>query len=147
MIGLRQGMLVLGCVAMVGCSGWRGGVEDPGQGIGVASDAGATVLTGEEFAGATGSVLRAMQGKVPNMKVDQAVDRCPGITFRASKDHDGTNYPEVYLDGTRTSDTCILESLRASDVERVEVYRRGVTTRPGYTTSSQGLILIFSRRS
>jgi hypothetical protein len=62
------------------------------------------------------------------------VNSVPGITD-----------PLVYLDGTRTRDTCILEQLRATDVERVEIYPMGVTTRPGYSTHPHGLILVFMR--
>jgi hypothetical protein len=138
------GLAVL--VTVASCGAWNGGPERDGDGIGIAGEAGATVITGEELHAATGSVLRALLGKVPNMKVDQAVGRCPSITFRASRDLHGFNYPDVYLDGTRASNTCILETLPASDAERVEVYPQGVTTRPGYRGSNQGLILIFSRR-
>jgi hypothetical protein len=55
--------------------------------------------------------------------------------------------PHVYVDGTRTTDTCILETLRAEDVERIEVYPQGFTTRPGYGTHANGLILVFMRSS
>jgi len=41
------------------------------------------------------------------------------------------------------TDTCILESLRAQDVESVEIYPMGFTTRPGYASHAHGLILVF----
>lgn len=141
-------VLAVGLVAnAAGCAGWRGGPDPDHEGIGVGASAGAIVVTAEELHGAMGPVLRALQGKVPNMKVDQAPGRCPAITFRGPKELGGTNYPQVYLDGTRASNTCLLETVQASDVERVEIYPQGVTSRPGYGTSNQGLILLFSRRT
>jgi hypothetical protein len=53
--------------------------------------------------------------------------------------------PQVYVDGTRATDTCILQSLRSDDVDSVEVYPMGVTKRPGYATHAHGLILVFLR--
>ncbi len=51
------------------------------------------------------------------------------------------------MDGTRALDTCILGMLRAGDVRRVEIYPMGVTTRPGYSPHSHGLILVFLREA
>jgi hypothetical protein len=53
--------------------------------------------------------------------------------------------PQVYVDGTRTVDTCILESLTTDNIESIEIYPMGVTMRPGYSTHAHGLILIFMR--
>jgi len=49
------------------------------------------------------------------------------------------------VDGARATDTCVLESLRATDIGRVEVYPQGFTSRPGYRTHAEGLILVFMR--
>ena len=57
----------------------------------------------------------------------------------------GAIKPHVYVDGTLSADTCILESLRTNDVRSVEVYPQGFTKRPGYATHAHGLILIFMR--
>ena len=51
--------------------------------------------------------------------------------------------PIVYVDGARAIDTCILESLRTQDVESVELYPMGFTSRPGYASHAHGLILVF----
>jgi hypothetical protein len=129
------------------CGGtWDSTIEAVEPGPGIQEVDGATVLTGGELFDQQGSVLRAMSGKIPNMKVDVGpAGRCPAIAFRRSKDIHGANSPLGYLDGVRANDTCILVSLQANDLERVEVYPQGFTTRPGYGTSTHGLILLFSR--
>ncbi len=130
-----------------GCGGSWHGVSPPElEGNGIESSAGATVLTAEELHAATGSVLRALVGKVPNMNVRfVGGERCPSIALRRARDINGYNFPLVYLDGTRSNSTCILETLPAAELDRVEIYPQGFTTRPGYSTSSHGLILLFSR--
>jgi hypothetical protein len=90
------------------------------------------------------TVLAAMAPHMPSMRV--ATDRdCPGITLRSSRAPNDNSAPLVYVDGTRTVGTCALVELSPRDVERVEVYPLGGTTRPGYARSSNGLILIFMK--
>ncbi len=116
------------------------------EGNGITNSGGATVITAEELHTASGSVLRALMGKVPNMKVEFiGTDRCPAIALRRAKDFHGFNFPDVYLDGTRATNTCILDNLPAAELDRVEIYPQGFTVRPGYGTSTHGLILLFSR--
>jgi hypothetical protein len=86
-----------------------------------------------------------MSGKVPNFRVRRSTGECPEISLRNHVSSPTPVNPPVYVDGTRTTDTCILESLRTADVERVEVYPQGFTTRPGYRTHAYGLILVFMR--
>ncbi len=140
-------VLVLGALGLGACaSGWTATPKQGMDGNGVNAADGATVVTAEELHGSNGSVLRAIMGKVPNMKVNFiGLDRCPAITLRHYKDIHGNNFPLVYLDGTRTTNTCILETLPAYDLDRVEIYPMGFTKRPGYGTHTQGLILLFSR--
>jgi hypothetical protein len=59
----------------------------------------------------------------------------------------GSNDPDVYVDGTRTNDTCPLITISAISTERIEVYPLGMTSRPGYPSSGHGLILIFTARA
>lgn len=137
----------VGLLVLTACGGLGAGPAQPGtEGIGVESVDGATVVTAGELVRTNGSVLQAIQGKIPNMKVDASPQRCPAITLRASKRFTGVNYPDVYVDGIRAQNTCILETLGAQDVNRVEIYSQGFTTRPGYGTSGHGLILLFMRR-
>lgn len=145
---LTRPLLAVLLFCVPGCGGsWTGAPAPELEGTGVASIAGATVVTAEELHTHGGTVLRAILGKVPNLKVEfVGVGRCPSIALRRAKDFRGYNYPSVYLDGTHAQNTCILESLQAGDLDRVEIYPQGFTTRPGYATSTHGLILLFSRQ-
>ena len=136
-------ILLVGFTLLTGCGPLRTG----GQGDstdGVLFDKGAVILTGSALADGPGTVLAAMSGKVPNFRVRHS-GHCPEIILRANTSFQGEVNPQVYVDGTRASDTCILETLRTEDVERVEVYPQGFTTRPGYATHAHGLILVFLR--
>lgn len=86
-----------------------------------------------------------MIGKVPSFRVLPRTSQCPEIRLRSNVNARGAVSPHVYVNGTRASNTCVLESLRTTDVERVEVYPRGFTNRPGYGTHAHGLILVFTR--
>jgi hypothetical protein len=112
---------------------------------GVFMENGGIVITGRALQDGPGNVLAAMSGKVPSMRVHRSGDACPEIMLRNSVNFKGVVNPQVYVDGTRTTDTCILDSLRTSDVERVEVYPLGFTTRPGYARHAHGLILVFMK--
>jgi hypothetical protein len=112
---------------------------------GVSADDGAIVLTGSSLRDGAGDLLATMVGKVPNFRVRRLRQRCPQITLRNAVSYQSVVNPHIYVDGARATDTCILETLSASDVERVEVYSNGVTTRPGYGRHAHGLILVFMR--
>lgn len=141
---LRRLPLAALLVLAASCGGWREG--GGGRSDAVTSSQGATVIDGDELGRTHGSLLRAMLGKVPNMKVNfTGLQRCPAIALRRAEDINGKNFPDVYVDGTRANNTCILESLQAQDAALVEIYPMGFTRRPGYGTSGQGLILVFLR--
>jgi hypothetical protein len=69
------------------------------------------------------------------------------IELRGKDSVEGNNEPDVYVDGTRTTDTCPLVTIQAVQTERIEVYAMGMTSRPGYPSSGHGLILIFLSRA
>ena len=73
--------------------------------------------------------------------------RCPVVELRGKDSVAGSSNPDVYVDGTRTVDTCPLVTLQAMEARRVEVYPLGITPRAGYPSSSHGLILIFVQRA
>ncbi|MGH7502632.1 MAG: hypothetical protein ACREL7_12865 [Longimicrobiales bacterium] len=106
---------------------------------------GAIVLSGRALEDGSGTVLAAMAHKVPSFRIQRHAEMCPEIVLRSHVSFSGQVNPHVYVDGTRATDTCILEALRTDDVERVEVYPLGFTTRPGYGRHAQGLILVFLR--
>ena len=145
-----RSLLALTTLASLGCGGtWRETPRpDPGHGE-VRNMGSATVVSGHDLHDTGGSVLRAIMGKVPNMRVTYTVgmNRCPSIAMRTFEDHRGTDRPSVYVDGTHVNDTCILETLDAREVDRVEIYPMGFTHRPGYTSHNGGLILVFLRQS
>jgi hypothetical protein len=112
---------------------------------GVRMEDGAIVLTGATLADGPGDILRAMTGKVPNSRVRRLRGECPQITLRNAVSFQSVVNPHVYVDGARATDTCVLETLQARDVARVEVYASGATNRPGYGRHAHGLILVFMR--
>ncbi len=113
---------------------------------GVTSRDGGIIISGVALDDGRGSILSAMRGKVPSMRVRRPAGECPRISLRNFVTFATVVNPHVYVDGTRTSGTCILESLRTQDVESVEVYPMGVTRRPGYAPHPHGLILVFMRQ-
>lgn len=108
-------------------------------------DAGATVISGPALLDGSGSIIESLRGKVPGLQIRSDAGPCPRITLRNDASYQTQVSPRVYVDGTQASDTCILESLRSRDVESVEVYPTGVTSRPGYGVHAHGLILVFMR--
>lgn len=117
----------------------------PQQRRGATMENGGIVLQGQDLGDGSGDLLNTMMGKVPNFRVRRTGENCPQITLRNAVSYQSVVNPHVYVDGTRATDTCILESLRGGDVERVEVYPSGVTIRPGYGRHAHGLILVFMR--
>jgi hypothetical protein len=112
--------------------------------------AGAVVLTSEALAGESSlSILDAIRRVVPQLRVSQGAgpNRCPVIELRGKDSVTGSSNPDVYVDGTRTVDTCPLVSIQASEARRIEVYPLGITPRAGYPSSGHGLILIFLQRA
>ena len=106
---------------------------------------GATIISGVTLERETGSVIDALVGRVPNFRVQKVAGSCPQISLRTHVSFQSVTDPHVYVDGTRIADTCVLESLRAQNVELVEIYPMGFTKRPGYATHAHGLILVFLR--
>lgn len=142
----RVAVAILAAFVAASCATLGGRGEDEGEeASGVSFERGAVVLSGAALMDGSGSVLGAMTGKVPNFRVQQNGNGCPGITLRSYVSYVGLANPHVYVDGTRATDTCVLETLRTNDVQRVEVYPQGFTRRPGYGTHAPGLILVFMR--
>lgn len=137
------------CAVLTGCAGLQGSGSD----VGIAPDDGAervgltasaTVLARDDI-GDQGMVLDALARGIPGVRSVRST-ACPQIVLRGRSSLTSPTNPLVYVDGTRTADTCILSSIRAADVRRVEVYPMGVSQRPGYSTHHGGLLLIFTRR-
>lgn len=129
-------------IAVLAACGFTLGATDDAS---VRSNGGGTVVSGPALMDGHGSILESLRGKVPGLNIRNDGDPCPRITLRNDASYRTQVSPLVYVDGTRTMDTCILESLRSRDVEMVEVYPTGVTNRPGYIMHPHGLILVFLR--
>src|SRR5436305_839410 len=95
------------------------------------------------------TVLDAVRKAMPQLHISSwsQYSRCPNLELRGKDSVTGSSNPDVYVDGTRTVDTCPLVTIQAMDAQRIEVYSLGVTSRPGYPSSGHGLILIFLQRS
>lgn len=137
--------VALAIIPLLAACGPLGVKNERQPGGGVAMENGGLVLTGASLADGRGDLLSTMMGKVPNLRVRRVKERCPQITLRNAVSYQSVVNPHVYVDGARATDTCILESLAAHDVDRVEVYPTGVTNRPGYGRHAHGLILVFMR--
>lgn len=144
-MSVRAGVVVAPLLALMGACASFGSQPSGGSGGGVESRDGAIVLSGVALEDGRGTVLAAIRGKVPGMRIQRHPDACPEVNLRRSVSYIEIPNPHVYVDGIRATDTCVLEQLRAGDVEFLEVYPSGVTRRPGYGSHTYGLILIFMR--
>jgi len=95
------------------------------------------------------TVLDVIRHQMPQLRISgwTQYTRCPILQLRGMDSVEGKNDPDVYVDGTRTSDTCPLVTIQAVSTERIEVYPMGMTSRAGYPSSGHGLILIFLARA
>lgn len=120
-----------------------------GQPLG-ATTAGTTVITGDALTGdATLTLLDAIRRALPQMRIVQGATpgSCPLIDLRGRDRIFGASNPDIYVDGTRTIDTCPLVTIQAMNARRIEVYPLGVTPRAGYISHGHGLILVFLQRA
>lgn len=140
---VMRGVATLLLGASTACTGLPAGI---GSGTPPASSprlGSAIVISGQQLWGRSGDLLSAMSGRISNMRVDRRSSGCPLVTLRGAKTIVGTSNPQVYVDGMRLSDTCILDQIRVAEVERVEVYPGGSAGRAGYRSSPYGLIAVF----
>jgi hypothetical protein len=140
------------CVLVSGCATTRpfDRSSEPGGRPLSTTTAGTVILTGEALSANVGwTVLDAIRRAMPQVKVStgRGVTPCPLVELRGKDSVTGSSDPDVYVDGTRTVDTCPLMTLQAIEASRIEVYPLGVTSRPGYPSRGHGLILIFLQRA
>lgn len=110
---------------------------------------GAVVLAGQALSAEAGlTILDAIRRAMPQVQVSGYTENhCPIVELRGKDSMVGSSDPDVYVDGTRTVDTCPLVTLDATEASRIEVYPSGVTPRPGYASRGHGVILIFLQRA
>jgi len=138
-------------VLVVGCATSRtfDRSTEPGGRPLPTTTAGSVIITGDALLADPGrTVLDAIRQAMPQLKVSGwTANRCPIVELRGKDSVTGSSDPDVYVDGTRTVDTCPLVSLPAMQTHRIEVYPLGITPRPGYPSRGHGLILIFLQRA
>jgi len=139
-------------VVAVGCQTSRAydRSNDPGGRPLSPTTTGSLIITGRALASdPSRSVLDVIRHSMPQLRITgwTPYTRCPMLELRGKDSMEGSNDPDVYVDGTRTTDTCPLIQIQAVQTERVEVYPLGMTSRPGYPGSGHGLILIFLARA
>jgi hypothetical protein len=137
--------VILVTLALSGCAALQNPARSTRTEGGIRNQDGATIISGRALDEQRGSILDTMEGRVPGMKILRYHDQCPQVAIRSHQTFRTYVNPYVYVDGTRATDTCILQSLYTDNVESVEIYPTGVTKRPGYATHAHGLILIFLR--
>ncbi len=111
--------------------------------------AGAVVIKGEALSADPGlTILDVIRRSMPQVQVyGYTQNHCPIVELRGRDTLAGSSDPDVYVDGTRTIDTCPLTTLQATAAGRIEIYPGGVTPRAGYPSMGHGLILIFLQRA
>jgi hypothetical protein len=136
--------LVLGCATS---QAFDRNTEPGGRPLGTTTT-NTLILEGDALKADVGwTVLDAIRRAMPALQVtDWTVNSCPVLSIRGRDSVVGNSDPDVYVDGTRTTDTCPLTTIQAIQTSRVEVYPQGVTSRPGYPSRGHGLILIFLQR-
>lgn len=103
------------------------------------------VLSGNQLREHNGTLLTFLYSRVSGMVIDRSGGPCPDIQIRGKRSIVGSNSPIVYVDGTRTANSCVLDMIHTNDVGRVEIYPMGVANQPGYEAHPNGLILVFLR--
>ena len=143
--GSRYLAFSVGMLLLSGCAALKNPSRSSRTEGGIRNENGATIISGRALDEQRGSLLDTMEGRVPGMQIQRHPDRCPEVALRSHIPFNSPINPQVYVEGTRTSDTCILNQLTTDNVESIEIYPMGVTLRPGYATHAHGLILIFLR--
>lgn len=124
---------LMAALLCAGCAGSTSSRSDP------APDISAIVVRGSEM---SGTLLDGLRTHVPTMKVDQGGGQCPSIMFRGPRSIRNQQNPSVYVDGTLMLDTCILTQIPSHDVETVEVFPSGITSKPGILRNPFGVIVV-----
>jgi hypothetical protein len=125
-------------LSAAGCGPTISPDEDEGRRI----SSGGTVIEGEELRAGGVRLLDGLRGRVSIMQVSHG-GGCPQVVLRGPRTIAGSTRPEVYVDGTRMTDTCILDQIRSAEVERVEIYAGGARAQGAYRSGPNGLIVVF----
>jgi hypothetical protein len=137
--GMNVRVAVL-CAVALGCGGTATTrPAEPSAGV----NGSTIVVRGSEI---SGTLLDGLRTRVPNMTIATQNTPCPLIFFRGPRSVRNAGNISVYVDGTQMADTCILQQMIASDVERVEIYPGGHVSEPGIQRNPNGIIMVFRLR-
>lgn len=146
LLGAAVALLVAACASMQGGDHAEETTEREASDV----PGNALVVGFEDLQDSQGRLLDALVSHVPGITVSipsgGREKTCPRISLRGPLVGNQLSNPGVYIDGTRTSDTCSIARMVTHNVERVELYPSGSTSRSGYATHPHGLILVFTRR-
>lgn len=138
---------LLGVGGLSACGMLRRGTPAPTpEGPGLVKRGNMMVLTGAILHQNSQTLINVLAQHLPGIRID-AAPSCPEVYLRGRSSIANSSDATIYVDGQEAANSCILESLYAFDLDRVEVYPMGVTSRPGYRSDPDGLILIFLRRA
>ena len=146
-MGTRSRFLLLALSAVTVSACGSAPQDSPGAGIAPVqgrNSATGIILSGPALREHNGTLLSFLASRVSSITVDRS-GPCPDLRIRGQRSMFGSNSPVVYIDGTRTASSCVLDMLLTSDLSRIEVYPMGLANKPGYKAHPNGLILVFLR--
>lgn len=112
---------------------------------GIRTDGSTTILTSALLQRQSRSLLDLLKARVPSITVIDDTP-CPDIYLRGRSTVVTSSSPAIYVDGELANNTCVLDMMDVTDMERVEIYANG-QPRAGYQSSPYGVILIFLKTS
>jgi hypothetical protein len=136
--------VLIAAVLVTGCTGAGTTGKSDAIAFSPTRSGNAFVLAGDQLWQRSSDLLSIISNRISAVQV-RRTGHCPNITMRGQKTYIGSTDADVYVNGTRAGNTCLLESMRSEDVERVEVYPMGVTGTPGVAPNPNGVILIYLR--
>jgi hypothetical protein len=134
-------LLIAGFAATTACGGTNAKQSDSAP----VPDRQATVLRGSDLAG--GSLLDVLRTRVAGITVRTQDQACPLVSFRGTRSVRNQGAPTIYVDKTLMADTCILQQMSTTEVERVEVFPSGITSLPSIQRNANGVIMIYRIRN
>jgi hypothetical protein len=76
------------------------------------------------------------------MSISEGGGQCPRIQFRGQSSIQNEPQPSIYVDGTLMLDTCIITQMSSMEIDFIEVYPSGFSSRPGVQRNPGGVIYI-----
>jgi hypothetical protein len=71
---------------------------------------------------------------------------CARFILRGIKSITGPPDPDIYIDGSRTADSCVLDALPSSNVAMIEVYSSGQMPRSASINPGLGGVILITTK-